>query len=95
MKTTTSTIGGIAGFTDTLTKNIAGFAEPVGGFWDMSKTSGGDASRKTFLNNLDHSAVVSPWGRVVQGGSSYGYSYSYSSCVGFYLINALDILPDV
>ncbi len=93
MKTTASTIGGIAGFTDTLTKSIGGSA--VGGFWDMSKTSGGDASRKTFANNLDHSAVVSPWGRVVQGGSAQGYSYSYSSCVGFYLINALDILPDV
>lgn len=93
MKTTTSTIGGINGFADTLTKTVGG--SPVAGFWDMSKTSGGDATRKTFANNLNHSAVVSPWASSKMAGSGQGYSYSYSSCVGFYLINALDILPDV
>ena len=93
MKTTTSTIGGISGFTDTLKKTVGG--GQVAGFWDMSKTNGGDATRKTFANNLNHSAVVSPWARSVMGGTTHGYSYSYSSCVGFYLINALDLLPDV
>ena len=60
------------------------------GFWDKSGAGTNNSARQTFANNPDRSFLSC---YSAKSGTTY-YSIAFGQLNSFYLINALDILPD-
>lgn len=68
-------------------KNIS---SDIYGFWDKSGAGTSNSQRVSFADNPNRSFLAC-YGAAVSAGQ---YAYSFGQLNGFYLINALDILPD-
>ena len=69
-------------------KNIG---SDIYGFWDKSGAGTSNDARESFANNPNRSFLACYKAQATVGNSS---SYGFGQLNSFYLINALDILPD-